>query len=212
VSDNTVKSAGTTALARPWLVLASARALYLWIAYGGTDHTTITASTDITFFGDAVSYLPGDASMTLLIGRNITTTTSSNTRFANELTTAGNSAGHYLADDYLQSGNAQPCGVLQSLPALTYTAGSSGVFYPDPVTGGLLLDRMRVIEPSSAPHLVRGHLPGVFNPLHNQPGSHLDTLSGRGALTGTDLLLLYKSGVSGRLVFSLNDTDWHLPE
>jgi hypothetical protein len=203
-----VKSSTTTAIDRPWILIASPRAFYLWIGFAGTDHATLTTSTDITFFGDGVSYLPGDPSMTLLIGKDAANTTPANTRFANALATGANALGHYLANDYLQSGNALPCGVLQSMPAASASAGSAGVFYPDPLTGGLLLDRLRVSEGSSATNLVRGHLPGIFNPLHNQPGSHLDTLSGRGALAGTDLLLLYKGGTSGRLAFSMNDADW----
>jgi hypothetical protein len=207
-----VKSSTTTTISRPWLVVASPRAFYLWIAYGGTAHALVTTSTDITFFGDAVSYLPGDASMTLLIGKDIANTTASNTRFANVLSSSANGLGHYLADDYLQTGNAQLCGLLPSVPPISSSAGSAGVTYPDRLTGGMLLDRLRVSELSSAAYLVRGHLPGVLNPLHNQPGNHLDTLTGRGAMAGTDLLLVYKGGIAGRLAFSMNPADWLTPE
>ena len=73
----------------------------------------------------------------------------------------------------------------------------------------MLLERLRIVEGGSSQRLVRGHLPGCYNPLHYQPATHLDVLQGRGAMLGTDMLVLYKGGTDGRVVISLNEADWY---
>ena len=204
-----IKSSTTNDLVRPWIIIAGSRAVYVWIAFNQTDIGSPTTSTDLWFFGDFISYLPGDAMNTALIGRHISAVTVGHTAVGNSLTTGANANGHYLASSYLQDGNSVPCACLRSAQAATTaSAGSSGPLYPDPITGGLLLETMRITEGNS---LVRGHLPGIFNPIHNQPGNHLDTLSGRGALSGTDFLLLYKGGTAGRVAFSMNEPAHWLP-
>jgi hypothetical protein len=203
-----VKSSTTTDVARPWILIASDRAFYLWVGFAVTNIASPTTSTDITFFGDCPSYVPGDAMLTLLAGKITANTTASNTMVANDLSNTVVASGHYLASEYLQSGNAVTCGVYQSPIASSESTGSAGAAYPDPVTGGLLIDRLRIWETGP---IVRGYMPGIFNPLHNQPASHLDTLQGRGSMAGTDLLLLYKGGTAGRLAFSLNEADWLAP-
>lgn len=89
-------------------------------------------------------------------------------------------------------------------------AGEIGKEDPD-VHGSLWLLWLhaRVVEGGTAQKLVRGHLPGCFNPIHSQPASHLDVLQGRGAMLGTDMLMLYKGGTDGRVVMSLNEADWY---
>ncbi|AFL76245.1 hypothetical protein [Thiocystis violascens] len=209
-----VKSSTTGTVAHPWMLIAGTRAFYLWISFVATDIGAPATTTDMIFFGDIVSYLPGDQYGTLLIGKIANDITANNTVLGNNLSAAGADCnGHYLARGYLQDGGSSPCGTLQALPAASASIGSAGAAYPDPVTGGLLLERVRVCEGGVASKLLRGHLPGLFNPQHNQPGQHLDTLSGRGALSGTDLLLLYKGGTAvGRFAVSLNETaDWLAP-
>jgi hypothetical protein len=204
-----IKSSTSDAVARPWILIAGTRAFYLWTGYGLTSFTTMSASVDILFFGDLVSYCPGDAFHTALIGRPTADTSVSTTRVGEGLlNSGGTNTGHYLARSYLQVGASIPCGCLQSNPPTNASMGSGGTYYPDPVTGGLLLDLVRVCEGETTTKLVRGHLPGLFNPLHNQPANHLDTIQGRGAMVGTDLLLLYKGGTAGRIALSLNEAHW----
>ncbi|AFL73359.1 hypothetical protein [Thiocystis violascens] len=207
-----IKSNGTDATARPWIVIADARAFYVWVAYAVTDIGAPSTSTDVWLFGEIISYLPSDAMHTILIGRQAATAAASTTSLANALIDTGaDIPGHYLASSYLQDGNGYPCGCLQTAQAANASAGTSGPTYPDPITGSLLLDYLRICEGGSSAKLVRGHLPGIFNPIHPLPGNHLDTLAGRGALAGKDLLLLYKGGTAGRLAFSLDSADWVTP-
>lgn len=205
----TIKAYSTGTTARPWVLIASPRSFYLWISFNATDMGAVNTSVDMLFFGDVVSYLPGDAYGTALIGKVIADTSASSTLFANALTTGSQAAGHYLASDFAQSGNAAPFACLQSVIAASTSAGSAGSFYPDPITGGMLLERLRLVEGGTTQKLVRGHLPGCYNPIHPYPATHLDILQGRGAMLGTDMLVLYKGGTEGRVVISLNEADWY---
>ena len=81
-----VKSSTTTNVARPWIVIANNRAFYFWIGFGVTDINAPNTSTDVTFFGDIVSYLPGDTYNTALIGRTTSSTTASDTRLSSVAT------------------------------------------------------------------------------------------------------------------------------
>lgn len=205
----TVKAYSTGTTARPWVVIASPRSFYLWIGFNSTDIGAVSTSEDMFFFGDIVSYLPGDAYSTAIIGKIVADTSASSTLFANALTTGAVASGHYLASDFAQSGNPAQFACLQSIVAASASAGSAGSFYPDPITGGMLLERLRLVEGGTAQKLVRGHLPGCYNPTHPVPATHLDVLQGRGAMLGTDMLVLHTGGTEGRVVISLNEADWY---
>jgi len=205
-----VVSSTASAIERPWVIVANARALYLWVGFGFTVLGEPTTSADVTFFGEIVSYLNGDDYGTAIVGKTTQDTTVGSTRLCQSLTPNGvDSLGHYLASSYLHDGNSILCGALQSLPANSPQSGNAGTLFPDPVTGGLLLDRVRICEGGAAMKLVRGHFPGMFNPLHLYFNGHLSTFEGRGDLLGVDLLLLYKGGTVGLMAFALDESLWH---
>ena len=203
-----VKAPASSSTVRPWIVVASPKAFYLWISWNATDMGVLSTSVDMFFFGDIVSYLPGDAHGAAIIGKIVADVVAGSSLFGNNLTTGAQASGHYLAGDFAQSGNAAQCALLQSVIAASAVCGAAGSFYPDPITGGMLLERLRIVEGGTAQKLVRGHLPGCYNPIHTLPANHLDVLQGRGAMLGTDMLVLYKGGVDGRVVLSLNEADW----
>ena len=204
-----VKAPASSSTVRPWIVIASPRSFYLWIFWNGTDIGAVNTSVDMFFFGDIVSYLPGDAHGAAIIGKIAADANASSSLFGNNLTTGAQAAGHYLAGDFAQSGNAAQFALLQSVIAASAFCGAAGSFYPDPITGGMLLERLRIVEGGMAQKLVRGHLPGCFNPIHPLPANHLDLLQGRGVMLGTDMLVLYTGGTEGRVVMSLNEADWY---
>lgn len=204
-----VKSAASGTTVRPWIVIASPRSFYLWISWNATDMGAVSTSVDMFFFGDIASYLPGDAHGAAIIGKIVADASAPSSLFGNNLTTGAQAAGHYLAGDFAQSGNAAQCACLQSVIAASPYCGYAGSFYPDPITGGMLLERLRIVEGGTVQKLVRGHLPGCYNPIHPNPATHLDVLQGRGAMLGTDMLVLYKGGTDGRVVMSLNEADWY---
>ena len=195
---------------RAWVLLATDRALLFWVGYSYMDHSGIGTSCDTFFFGDGPSYLPNDAMLTLIVGRNANSSSTSYCNFANRMGTSYSSVGHYLASDFTQLGNAVQCGILRGNPWGSATSGSIGPPFPDPITGGLLLDRMRILEASGSTTLLRGVMPGVFNVLHPYPGSHLDRFQGRGLLQDREFLLLQTGGTNGRYAVSRHEDDWRL--
>ena len=190
---------------RAWMVFATDLCVLVYLPFTTADLSVISTSTDYLFFGDLVSGLPGDATNTAIIGKTVANTTASNTVFMNSLTTGfGASSGHYTMGSYQQVEGSVNFGCLRAEPAASASAGSAGWTYPNPMTGGLVLERVRTTEGP----VPRGFLPGVFNPIHNQPGNHLDVLQGRGSLAGKDIMLLYKGGIAGRIAVSLDESDW----
>jgi hypothetical protein len=62
----------------------------------------------------------------------------------------------------------------------------------------------------------RGKVPGPFpgigvvaQGLDDGGREVVNNVQGRGAMLGTDMLVLYKGGTEGRVVLSLNEADWY---
>ena len=204
-----VKSSTASAAARPWVIIASQQAFYLWVGFASATMGALATTTDIFFFGDYQSYMPGDSLSTAIIGRTAQDNGAAATNFGSKHGTGAVSVGHYMASDFAQSGNSEQFGTLVTPSVNSSDSGAGGGLYPDPITGGMVLDLIRIVEGGTIKRLIRGQLPGVYNPVHQWPGYHLDVLQGRGELTGHDMVILYKGGNEGRLVFSLNESDWH---
>ena len=107
-----VKSSTASAIARPWVIIASQQAFYLWVGFGSATMGALATSTDIFFFGDCHSYLPGDAYLTAIVGRAAQDSGAIATNFGSKHGTGAVSAGHYMASDFAQSGNSEPFGTL----------------------------------------------------------------------------------------------------
>lgn len=197
---------GTSVTSRPWIVIASSTAFYSFIGHNVTDWSVASTAVDCVMFGDCVSNILDDPCFTMLVGRDNAATAVSNTALFNRLTTGASvSAHHYCAGDYLNASDSIVVGTLQSPIAASAVCGNAGGFYPDPITGGILLDYILVSEPT---RLFRGKLPGVFNPLHALPGNNWNTFAGRGAFAGKNFILVQNGGTIGRVAFSLDDSDW----
>jgi hypothetical protein len=174
------KSNAADATTRPWVILATDKALYLLI-------NANNASTGLSSFGgafvDFLSYKPGDTYNTLIIGGLSTATTNNNTLYQ------GTSipyvvSGHYVARSYTQLGGSIGIGKHSDIVKGATSIGAGSLTYPNPVDGGLYLAPVYLHEP----YTVRGALPGVWSPLHLKPLNHLDTFSGGGALAGRSFL------------------------
>lgn len=207
-------SSTTDSTARPWLLAADAKRFILYIGYNNTTTEGIAGSTaykPIFFFGDILSYRPDDAYHTLLIANG--SASASATYFASWSGDGAARIGHYMArsnsqiDVSVQYGKITDARGSTSTTAIA-TIGSAGAAYPDPVTGGMLLAPIYIIEPTGK--LTRGRLPGVWAPLHNLPGNPGDTISGTatGGLNGRSFILLDGANGStrGRLAIEISDT------
>lgn len=207
-------NASATAANKPWVLIADDKRFYLWVGYA----TAMTAASPLSasalyqgmfFFGDIVSYKPGDAFCCQIIGAHADSNTAENFGRGSSALTA-TSTGHYISRDAAQSVgavfNAKYCDYIGGGSQSVF-AQDSGVGYPDPISGGISLSRILVTNGASVKG-VRGRLPGCWAPLNALPGSNGDTVSGVGELAGREFILLdCGSGTyQGRVAIETSDT------
>jgi hypothetical protein len=177
------KSSTADATARPWVIAATDRVVYVLI----NSNSDATGSTSfVGVFADIKSYKSGDAFGTLILGGVGSSPTTNNTTYV-LAAVASSSAGHYMARSHTQLGASLQVGKHSDAAkagAISPSMGGQGLPYPNPADGGLYLAPVFIHEPN----IMRGELPGLWNPLHNRPLQHLDTFSGMGALAGKTFL------------------------
>lgn len=204
-------SNGTGSTQRPWVVLADAKRFYLWVGYTASTATGLadTTANPVFFFGDFEKRNTGDIYNTLIVVGTSAAASSCNVfGTATGQNTTSATAGHYVAGS-----NAQVAGSLAISKTIKAAAvgtstnlGNASRPYPDPVTGGMLLSRLFIVESG----LDRGYLPGCYTPLHTLPGAPGDTLTGTttGGLNGKTFILLNSgsSATNCRAAFETSDT------
>lgn len=195
---------------RPWLVVADEKRFYIWIGYNVTTATGLatTNPAQFCFVGDLVGANVADPYRFIIVGG---TTVTSGTNYIGSLSTnVANGAiisGHYLARNYTGVTISRPCGKTASnLQSGSQYIGTSGMPYPDPASGGMLLARVYVTD-GDASYQIRGTMPGLFNPLHNLPGNPGDVFAGVGPLSGKTFLLLDAPSGSTRCRVALETSD-----
>ncbi len=209
------KSNTADSTARPWIAIATGTALYFLpfsdvtsLASGGA---ATSGTSGHTFFGDFVSYKPGDA-YNCLIASAAVTSTSASTLGAVAASFSGGTVttGHYVPRAYTQSGTSVQVakGVLGLYQTAAVLGPASGLpAYPDVIAGGIPLGPIEILEPSSI-LLARGRLPGMWGPQVVAPGAHLDTFTGSGELSGKTFTLVNVAATTsaGRTAFETSDT------
>jgi hypothetical protein len=209
------KSDTADGTSRAWYCVATETMFYLFIdtASGSTDPSATPTAARVSglMFGEFTSYRAGDAYNTIIAAGVVTGTSAGRVGEITNVSTFVAATGHYIARNYAQVAGAITC--TKSL-ALGVNMGSGTVLgngstnipaYPDPVTGGLLVSPLIVVE--SGPN-IRGVLPGLWGPLHNSPANHFDTFSGSGGTAGkTFRLMNISSGASlGRCAIETSNT------
>lgn len=191
-----LKSSVASTTARPWVLVATGRIFYLWVAYDGT-----TTNSIMHCFGEITSYKPGDAYHTILVG--VSGTTHSGSLWQNLVDASlTHASGHYMARSFTQIGGSILCGKGSDNYLGGTSFGATGALFPDAVTGGL---RIAPVFISQGSDIVRGELPGVWNPLHNKPLEHLGTFQGSGEYVGKTFLALDIYNAS-QMLFEISDT------
>ena len=200
----------TTAANKPWIVVADNKRFYLWVGASLTTAVNISTSTTwqaLFFFGDIISFRPGDTYCCQIIGSD--SASNATERFGLSVALASAIAGSFITRNA-----AQVAGSVNNGRFFDYygansspTMGSSGVAYPDPISGGINLGRVHVTNGADTEG-VRGRMPGLFAPLNALPGNNGDTFSGAGDLAGRTFILLdCGSGTTrGRVALETSDT------
>lgn len=196
----------TDATARPWVLAADSGRFYLWVGYNVTTTTGLAtvAYEPMYFFGDIISYKPGDAFPTMLLA-NVTSSVSVNEMAGTSLMGAL-LVGHYMSRSHTSAVGAVQVGKYADTSISMSAIGNGGSAYPDPVTGSFRVGRIYVS--TGAVVSTRGHLPGLWAPLGMMVGAPGDTFSGAGNTAGRSFLLLdsQSSGTRGRVALETSDT------
>jgi hypothetical protein len=204
------KSATNDATARPWIIVADPRTMYMFVKSGdyGAGYASFA-------FGEFYSLKPtADAYNCILIGRTIEQIAATPVPLANgenlnllaAITTAV--VGHYVPrtfSEFPQSavqvgkhGNAA-----HSAASLTGLAA-----YPNPVDGGIYLSQVWVHEQITGVAIIRGRLRGFWHFLH-PAGSNVndgDTFAGSGPTAGKNFLIV-KPAADGTSIFVIETSN-----
>lgn len=210
------KSITSNSTARPWTIVASERGFYCFFANGSTTYASTDASDFGAYFGDFISYIPGDVWNTIVMGDTTLSTSSSQSKFG-----ASDSVGVFSGATGRFARSTAFGQALGSNISLTSrrlisnniigVASSSGVDYPDPVRGGMSMDRVELTESMNSKILLRGYLPGLWvTDARNPPGTFYDTFDGSGFFSGITFLIvpLYNASTAGRAYLELANTWW----
>lgn len=210
------KSNTADTVARGWVVVATEAAVYIFIEPTSTPTTwesfvTSTSGNGQFFFGEFVSYRPGDTSNNMIIGA--TSTTAGNGQLGTVSFNAV-SSGHYLSKNFLGIGlGAVTVGKnvpgLYNSSAAVMGASSTSNPYPDPMTGGVLMAPVELNETLPAGgFIIRGKMPGMWAPITSFPMAHGDIITGTGILAGKTLLAVtvYSTFNAGRAFIEISNT------
>lgn len=194
------KGADTT-FNQPWTFLSDGKSFYLCANYYSS-----LGRFNILFFGDFVSYRPGDTCNTLLIAGNVSTSGVGNTFPVIAPVYGTTAAGHWLAGLSTQVAGS----VMASKGTHPFINNSTvigvGLAYPSPIEGGMLLSRLHIGEPGVG---IRGHLPGALVPMHSISAgfNQGDTFSGSGELAGRNFEIWapYSGGTASYVAMETTD-------
>lgn len=199
-------SATADSTARPWMILANDKWLYLWIGYSDTTTTGLSAAYPVMYFFGDILPARGDDAAHFTVMASPTTGECGVASLATSL--SGSTSGAYIAGTHAQTFGSIPCGKIGDYVVTSATTmGRGGIDYPDAVGGGMLLSEVRVTSSSQ----IRGRMPGLWNPLHTfsslpAPGN---TFSGSGDLAGKTFIMMNapaNSGTTGRIALETSDT------
>lgn len=165
--------------ARPWAVIADSRLFYVWVDANSSSNPYIYA------FGDILTHNSADVHACVVAGHGSGT----DSNYCGGLLTVSNvnnpPPGGYLAMDLYGSAYGMQCSsvgadVRTSAPDDSYdiyphALGISDLQFPCPITSAVLLSKPFLVEyiPNGKP-VIRGTLPGLYEPLHNEPFSSLE--------------------------------------
>ena len=195
---------------RPWLLIADEKRFYLWIGYSVTTGTGLATSSYMLMFfaGDLTGLNPADPYRFMVIGNTSASATPNFFATINSYVQNGSVVqGHYMARNLSGSTVSKTCGKTGGCYAGgAGSMGTTGGAYPDAASGGMLLYPVFVND-ADATSQIRGHMPGLYNPIHNLPGNSGDTFSGVGSLGGKSFLLLDASNNGARCRVALETSD-----
>lgn len=206
------KSTTADATARPWIIAADNRTVYVFVQTGDAANQYLA-----WMFGDIYSFLAGDLYKTMIIGRIAENSGSNvNERFGDAYhLISASMGGHFIARGHTAIGGAVSIGKTgdNSKSGNNAPCAFSGVIpFTNPSDGGLFIAQLWVFDPVTTPaNGIRGRMRGLWQFLH-PIGSVVDgdTFSGVGELAGKTFLCIKQGagsgGVSGVYIIETSNT------
>ena len=200
------KSSSANSNARGWLLVGDEKRFYLFVAWLAPTIDGSTSYGQTLAFGDITSFKTGDAYNCMIEGA---IGADPGLNFFGELGNTLSYAGtaKYMARSFTQIGGSVMVSkhTDNAKSNSTTNMANSGVAYPDPVSGGMLLGATYIAERTA---VVRGIQTGIWVPLHHLPGNPGDTFSGTGNLSGKTFMLVDVAHGSsrGRCAVEISDT------
>lgn len=174
-----VKSSSADSVQRPWLAISNGKIIYLFIEPASLDGTTTVVYT----FGDFTSFKVGDNFNTACF-MNTGSSYVSTGFYAVNVGITAMTPGHYVARNYTQLGSSITVGKHSDNIKGSNYLGTGSLPYPNPVDGSVCMAPIWVTEVVGGVGLVRGVLPGIWNPLHDRPLPGGATFAGSGDFAG----------------------------
>jgi hypothetical protein len=190
---------------RPWVAVANDRLIHLWMTVDSPNPSpTFSYGGTLFSFGDFTSFTTGD-----VYGSSISALESANnfTHSWNHIPpVSGTVFGLFGPRAHTQVGSSiNLCRYSDAvLSQFQNSFGRGGLPYPHPGDNGLYLAPVFVGQNTPAPFMVRGRIPGLWNPCHLKPLEHLDTFSGTGSMAGRTFIAL--NGGDGQVFLETSDT------
>lgn len=183
-----------------WVVVGDSRMFYVMVEFAGESLGFAGYA-----FGDITSYKPGDAFGCYLSGMSSNTTYPSSSNF--QVLTASGWGYRYLArsfDQFTRSVNAPNIG-----SGISSMLGKGGGAYPAPADNSLHLHApVLVIEGTNTSGPLRGEMPGLLQPIQDQPLHHLALVDNIAGMAARTVLLVgigtsASAGQIGRAAFDI---------
>ncbi len=189
--QKTVNTAGN----RAWTIAGDDRSLFVHVNVDPTAASSASGFWNMGFFGDIGTYKSGDAYNCLIIGKITSVTSVLGDRW--DTVAAGFTAatgGHYMPRTAAQTGTSISVNLYSDMTRNSAQFPGAGTphqttqAFPERLSGGLVLLRFHIAEPTIGP---RGWLKGLWNPacsanalLQGGNGNHEEAFTGQSALAG----------------------------
>lgn len=192
--DTWTKSLALSAVARPWIVIASAKWFYLFVDIAGAG----LSNASVHFAGDLDSFVPADkyafCVSSGLAGAPHTGSFLIPSYFLFATSAFYNNVAARRGASILRGANGT-VGAVPLTPGLPRTTGAAsatqssfgggGPSYPSVINGGLFAEEILMREMAS---VVRARLPNCYAPMHPRPFDDMSVLVGLSGFEGRDVL------------------------
>ncbi len=168
-----------------WFIIADEDFFYYWTTVNATTHGTAA----LHFFGDIEPRGPVQPYGTLLVAAGAATYAVDTLTVPNA--SSGVQSGCAMARDYTGIGGSKIVSIVghSALAKGSSYLGAGGSDYPDPITGELLLDKLKMLSYGGSDNIL-GYVPGAYNPLHYLPFGNTahSYFAGSGDLLGDEFI------------------------